>query len=662
VNVPVSPFFLLAACVLTLHAAAAADEIDSVSLLQQADAARAEWRLEDAERLCLQSITTADAAPDPAGVRIEANNTLGLLKLQLEQFDKAIAYFQTALDQSDPSDMAHVNRHITVASNLGIAYNNKGDYAKAQETFAAVLAIKSQTLQEGDPALIDTLRYLANAYEKLEQYQSAVTQWQRILEIHHQVSGPDAADVAMDNDAIAVQFQSMNDHAQARKYLEDSVRIREALNGPWHLDVINSLYRLVLNYQADQKLDAALETNTLALQRATKLLGVDSPVYLPILQRQLELCEALNQADQVAILTAQQTRLQNISDWNARLNANGQHANAGHVDEAFTQLTVLQTEAATFGPHSTPVAHAKYQEALLLSMRGQFQEASAATEAGIVIESQVLGENHPIVAASWTLLANYQASAQEPEEKVVVSLQRASKSNSDSGFPNRDLEQSVLYQLAAPLGESGKIGEAMALLEKSFQLRRDLEMPTGFRDAEIVNRFGVLHYANSSPATAVPFFTRAKEILQEVAPESSLFAQVDSNLKLAQEAAAQEKAQTSDGSPSPPTETNAAQDTDTTTKQSQDWTWTIIGCLVSAWYSQRRGYSPVLWIILTLVTSMIVALSVLAILPNRKVQKLRSKELFKLEQLLLTTVGTPVASSTDSRIPDVSIGDLATRN
>ena len=69
-----------------------------------------------------------------------------------------------------------------------------------------------------------------------------------------------------------------------------------------------------------------------------------------------------------------------------------------------------------------------------------------------------------------------------------------------------------------------------------------------------------------------------------------------------------------------------------------------------------------LWIIPTLVTSTIVGLSVLAILPNRKVQKHRSKEMFKLEQLLRTTGGASVAAGADSTMPAVSIGDLVTRN
>lgn len=75
-----------------------------------------------------------------------------------------------------------------------------------------------------------------------------------------------------------------------------------------------------------------------------------------------------------------------------------------------------------------------------------------------------------------------------------------------------------------------------------------------------------------------------------------------------------------------------------------------------------RGYSPVLWILLTSSAGIIAALSALEILPNRKIQKRQIRDLRELEAQLATGDNAPLGMPPVESLTDRSIGDEVTQS
>jgi tetratricopeptide (TPR) repeat protein len=637
----------------------AADEVDPpTKLLTAATQARLEKRFSDAEQLCTQALEIADQAKDSAQVRSEANNQWGLMQLDQQQPAAAIQYFRKALDGLAES---HSEQRAVVNYNLGFACFCHADYGDSVKAFEAALEIRVFEYGNEDPRLINLLQNLADACAQANQHEKSIDCLRRILEIRRTSDGENSLQVAAANAALATQIELHQNAAAALPFHRESVRIYEALHGQWNVDVINGLLRLSKNLQADQQLEESLTVNRLALERAEKLKGPDSPDFRPILRHQLVLHQARSDAKQVEAITTRLNRLEAIAAWHQRRTAQVGLVNSGQLEQAISELPALQAEAATFGEISAPAAWLKYHEAALFAAGQRWTEAVDAAEAGLDIERRVLGDAHPEIAASWKLLADHQIAAGELA-LAQKSLVAGRQSNADSGFPDLNQEHEMMYTLALLHLKAGKDVDALQLFDKCYNLRRDLGFAIDFRDADIINHFGVLQQRLTGPAKALDFFARAEQILMNVAPESPLLATVRNNIMQVKEQIAAQPPIPAESSPvtSVTSEGNSEVSEDATSSQTKDWTWIIMSCLFAAYYSAGRGYSPVLWILLTLTTSVVVALSVLAILPNRKLQKLRARESGKLDQLLATRKVRTVAAVGGAMVLDVSVGDQAT--
>ena len=636
-----------------------ADEVDpATKLLAAATQARLEQRFTDAEKLCAQAQEAASQATDPTQVHSEANNQLGLVQLDQQQPDAAILYFQKGLDGLTA---IHAEQQAVVNYNLGFACYRHADYSGSVKAFQTALEIRESEYGVADSRLLNLLVNLSEAYFSLEQHEKVTQCLRRILTIRINSDGENSLSVALANVTLATHIEQHQSAADARPFHKESVRIYESLQGPWHINVINSLFRLSKNFQADQQLEESLIVNRIAQERAEKLKGPDSPDLRPILRHQQVLHQARSDAEQVEAITTRLNRLEAIAAWHERRTAQVGLVTSGQLEHAYSELPALQAEAAAFGEISAPAAWLKYHEAVLLAADLQFTEAVEAAKAGLDIERKVLGDAHPGIAASWKLLADHQIAAGDLA-LAKKSLESGRQSNGDSGFPDFHQEHEMTYTLALLHVKAGEDVYALQLFDKCYNVRRDLGMAIDFRDAEIINHFGVLQERLTGPAKALVFFSRAEEILLNAAPDSPLLATVRKNIIQVKEQIVAQPQILVESSAVTNVAREGVADTskETTSSQTKDWTWAIVGCMIAAYYAAGRGYSPVLWILLSLATSIVVALAVLAVLPNRKLQKLRIRETRILDQLLAASKGRPVATVGDSIALDISIGDQAT--
>ncbi|QDV10298.1 hypothetical protein CA51_01440 [Rosistilla oblonga] len=663
-----------------------ADEREAANeILILADRARIEKRFDEAEPYALQALDVAEQLADPGMLIANANNMLGLIDIDRDRPAEALTHFQSALaaleavkDAFDPSVYAP-NRDAMLTSQ-GIAAYRSNNFEVALESLQTQLTLRIEEGGQNDARLITTLNSLVTVNSELKQFDDVIANLEQIIAIQKVVAGLESAVVAAATDRLATQLETHRGPAAALPYRQESLRLIESALGPIHLEVINSRYRLAITLESEEKYEEALIENTLAIEAAEKLMGPDSNSYQNLLTHQLVLLEHLEKPDAIQAMQQRIDRIASISKWNEKLAENGEAARADKLDEAMQRLEELQKDAAVFGEVSSPMASIKFHEAALLGIGDRPQEAAEAIREGIAIEQQMLSENHPNIAKSWMLLARFQRAFEQPAA-AAESYRAGLDSNEKSGFPDQILKQELLYSLGIAETERGQALESMQALDKCYSLRRELELPYDVRDADIGNRFGVYHANVSGPAKALTFLNRAREILLEVAPDHALLGTVNANIATMNEALANQ-ATTEESSgvmpdvaamapaePTPPALPSATSDamldesaSGNASASGRDWFWLVIFCIVAAYYAEKRGYSLFLWVFLTLTTSIIVALSVLAILPNRKLQKRRNKELRQLEKLLATTTAVASPATPGAVALDVSIGDQITQN
>lgn len=93
-------------------------------------------------------------------------NNLGLAWDSKGQYDKAIEYYQKALDINLKAFGAEHPKVATGYNNLGSAYYQKGDYKTALEYFEAALPIRRKFLGDDHPNTKNTAEWLTDTREK----------------------------------------------------------------------------------------------------------------------------------------------------------------------------------------------------------------------------------------------------------------------------------------------------------------------------------------------------------------------------------------------------------------------------------------------------------------------------------------------------------------
>jgi type IV pilus assembly protein PilF len=106
----------------------------------------------------------------------EAQNNLGTLYLLMEEWDKAIESFQTAI-----GNILYKTPEIAY-NNMGLAYYHKGDYKKAIESYQMALA--------AFPGYSACYSNLGLVYEKLNRYEEAIQAYKSAATYRPEDSNP----------------------------------------------------------------------------------------------------------------------------------------------------------------------------------------------------------------------------------------------------------------------------------------------------------------------------------------------------------------------------------------------------------------------------------------------------------------------------------------
>ena len=166
--------------------------------------------------------------------------------------------------------------------------------------------------------------------------------------------------------AIGTVYANIGLSSEAKRHLQEALRVREKLFGPDHLAVAEAANHLGLAAQFAGELDEAEKQAQRALRIRERQLGPNDPLV----------------AEALLVLAGTYTQMQRF--------------------EAAETLTVraLRIEEGRFGPASGEVGTAYNQLGLIYRERGKLNEAEAAFRRALASGEQRLGRDHPDLATN----------------------------------------------------------------------------------------------------------------------------------------------------------------------------------------------------------------------------------------------------------------------
>jgi CHAT domain-containing protein/tetratricopeptide (TPR) repeat protein len=311
-------------------------------------------------------------------------NNLGLLYLDLEQFDQAEPLLLRSLRIKDARpDRDRLGRAVTL-NNLGLLYSKQNRFDRAESFYLRSLKIYEERRGKDHADLARTLNNLAGVYRVQGLYARAEPLYRRSLQIREARLGPEHPDVAQSLNNIALLYMNVGQFARAEMLLQRSLKIREAKLGKDHPDLIVTLSNLALVWRIQGRLAQAEPLYRRSLKIAETRLTQDHPLVALCLNNLAVLYDMQKQYGKAKPLLRRSLKIRRAKlgpdhplVGNSLLNLALLYHNQDRLDEAerlyHKGLKVLEARA---GPDHPEVATGLESLALLYAAREQWDQAS----------------------------------------------------------------------------------------------------------------------------------------------------------------------------------------------------------------------------------------------------------------------------------------------
>jgi tetratricopeptide (TPR) repeat protein len=193
------------------------------------------------------------------------------------------AYYEEALEVNmrfiQLSEATNGQNETTADSynNLGVVYDNLGDYNKALEYHFKALEIRKAVLGENHSDTAISYNNIGNVYSYLGEYDKALEYYNKALEITKAVLGENHADTASSYNNIGVVYDELGDYDKALYFKNKALEIQKEVLGEKHPDTAMSYNNIGVVYFNLGNYDKALEYFIKALEIQKEVLGEKHP-------------------------------------------------------------------------------------------------------------------------------------------------------------------------------------------------------------------------------------------------------------------------------------------------------------------------------------------------------------------------------------------------
>ena len=152
---------------------------------------------------------------------------LGLMANNMGQYEKAIVYYEKALDIKEKQNPFNHQNLANTYNNIGALYESMGDYPKALSFHEKALAIQQQSLPPTHPDLANTYKNIGNVYNSIGDYSKALSFHEKALAIQQQSLPPTHPDLATSYKNMGLVYENMNNYLKAHSFYERAVDIAQ---------------------------------------------------------------------------------------------------------------------------------------------------------------------------------------------------------------------------------------------------------------------------------------------------------------------------------------------------------------------------------------------------------------------------------------------------
>ena len=223
-------------------------------------------------------------------------NNIGVCYQNLGDYSKALNYHQQSLEIRERVLGKEHPDYAKSLDNVASCYSDLGDYAKALEYRLQALEIREKVLGKEHPdyqALeirekvlgkehpdyASSLSNVASHYSRLGDYAKALEYHQQALAIREKLYGKEHSSYATSLNNIGNCFGHLGDYAKALEYALQALEIREKVLGKEHPSYARSLNYVAVYYSRLGDYAKALEYGLQALEILEKVLGKEHPDY-----------------------------------------------------------------------------------------------------------------------------------------------------------------------------------------------------------------------------------------------------------------------------------------------------------------------------------------------------------------------------------------------
>jgi tetratricopeptide (TPR) repeat protein/CHAT domain-containing protein len=467
----------------------------------------------------------------------ESQNSAGEAAYQRGDYAEAEQHFAAALEIAEEFG-ADDPRVATSLNNQAVLYQTQGRYADAEPLFRRALAIREKVLGPEHPHVATSLNNLALLYHHQSRYAEAEPLFKRALVIWEKALGPEHPDVATSLNNLALLYHAQGRYAEAEPLWKRALAIREKALGPEHPDVATSLSSLAGLYYAQGRYAEAEPLWKRALAIREKALGPEHPDVATSLNNLALLYHAQGRYAEAEPLYKRALAIwekvlgpehpdvaNSLSNLAALYADQGRH---GEAEPLWKRALAIREKA--LGPEHPDVANSLNNLAGLYRAQGRYAEAEPLYKRALAIREKALGPEHPDVGTSLNNLGElYRAQGRYAEAEPLY--KRALATGEKLLGPEHPDVATSLNNLAALYWAGGRYAEAEPLFKRALVISEKALGPEHPDVATSLNNLALLYHAQGRYAEAEPLWKRALAIREKaLGPEHSDVAQSLNNL------------------------------------------------------------------------------------------------------------------------------------
>ena len=216
-----------------------------------------------------------DNHPEMVGTYINFANIL----LDMDELEKSIEYYEKSLNVAKNSNFNLTHRLYRAAhQGLGVLYKKIGEYEKALNNFGRCLEIEIQSFGTESIEVANTLSWIASTHKSLDNYENALNYYLKCIDIEISTLGSEHLDVGTSHFKIASVYDKLGDYTMAIKHYKASIDIDLIMDLEDFSDVLYSFDKIIDIAEQMSNLgnhSDAIEYYTLSLNYKVALLGKD---------------------------------------------------------------------------------------------------------------------------------------------------------------------------------------------------------------------------------------------------------------------------------------------------------------------------------------------------------------------------------------------------